>query len=83
MPIYEFRCTKCGNIQEFLLTGSSQEIELQCKECQGEEMERVMSTVSYSMPGSPSSRDSMPSATTRNCGPCNSCSTLTLPGHTR
>jgi len=86
MPIYEFRCAQCGNIQEFLSTSSSQEIDIKCEQCQGEEMVRVMSAASYSMGSSgcgSGKESSSPSATTRNCGPGKSCTTLELPGHTR
>ncbi len=83
MPIYEFRCTNCGNVQEFILTSSSDELKLQCKECQGEELERVLSRVSYTMGSSSGDKGSSPSATTKSCGPGNSCTTIELPGHSR
>lgn len=88
MPIYEFRCVECGAIQEFLTTGASQEIEMKCKECGAEELERVLSTVSYSMGSSGASQGSCTpgqccGSTTRSCGPGQSCTTMTLPGHSR
>lgn len=85
MPIYEFRCAKCGHIQEFLITSSSDPLELKCSECQGEDLERVLSQVSYAMGASSSSSQasSSPCATTRTCSPGNSCTTIQLPGHTR
>ncbi|NSW85845.1 MAG: zinc ribbon domain-containing protein [Syntrophobacteraceae bacterium] len=85
MPIYEFRCTGCGQIQEFLLTRSSEQMEMVCRQCGGDEMERVMSQVNYAMGESASSSAAAagPSATTRSCGPGNSCTTIELPGHTR
>jgi putative FmdB family regulatory protein len=82
MPIYEFRCTRCGNIQEFLLTSSSEQIEMKCQECQGDELERVLSQVSYAV-GSSGSSDASPSVTTKTCGPGKSCTTIDLPGHSR
>lgn len=88
MPIYEFRCAECGAIQEFLTTGSSQEIEMKCKDCGAEDLERVMSTVSYSMGSSGASKGACASSdccgsTTRSCAPGQSCTTINLPGHTR
>lgn len=85
MPIYEFRCTQCGHIQEIIVTGGDREVTMMCEECRGEEMERVLSQVNYSMGSSGSSRSegSSPSATTRNCGPGRSCTTVELPGHSR
>ena len=82
MPIYEFRCAECGHIQEFILSNSADQPELKCKECQGEDLERVLSSVSYSM-GSSGDRGASPSATTKKCGPGKSCTTIQLPGHSR
>lgn len=83
MPIYEFRCAGCGHVQEILTTSSNQEVELKCQECQGDEMERVLSTVSYSMGSSGGDKGASPCATTRTCAPGKSCTTLQLPGYTR
>jgi putative FmdB family regulatory protein len=82
MPIYEFRCTRCGSIQEFLVTGSSAQIEMKCKECQGDELERVLSRVSYAM-GTSNGETASPSVTTKTCGPGKSCSTIELPGYSK
>ena len=82
MPIYEFRCAACGNIQEVIVSNSSDPVEIKCKECQGEVMERVLSRVSYAM-GSSRGESSGPTATTKSCGPGNSCTTIELPGHSR
>jgi putative FmdB family regulatory protein len=82
MPIYEFRCTRCGNIQEFLVSGSSEQIEMKCKECRGDELERILSRVSYAM-GASADNASSPSVTTKTCGPGKSCSTIELPGYSK
>jgi putative FmdB family regulatory protein len=82
MPIYEFRCTQCGNVQEFLLTGSSEQIEMKCGACQGDELERVLSRVSFAM-GSSGGQEASASVTTKSCGPGKSCATIDLPGHTK
>ncbi len=84
MPIYEFRCVDCGNIEEIIITRSSQELDMKCKQCQGEQFERVLSQVSYTMAsGSSGGAASGPSCQTRTCAPGKSCTTLTLPGHER
>lgn len=85
MPIYEFRCTDCGHIQEIIVTGSDAEVTMVCEECRGEDLERVLSQVNYSMGSSGSSKGRGNSAcsTTRNCGPGKSCTTVELPGHSR
>jgi len=82
MPIYEFRCVACGHIQEIITTGGSDSLEMKCESCQGETMERVLSSVSYAM-GSSKGETSGPSATTKTCGPGKSCTTIELPGHSR
>uniref|UniRef100_A0A831ZLB9 Zinc ribbon domain-containing protein n=1 Tax=Desulfacinum infernum TaxID=35837 RepID=A0A831ZLB9_9BACT len=83
MPIYEFRCTRCGHIQEILTTGSQGQVSVVCEQCRGEEMERVLSRVSYVMGRSASSGADSPRVTTKSCSPGNSCTTLELPGHSR
>jgi len=82
MPIYEFKCAACGNIQEVIVSNSSDSIQMKCNECKGEVMERVLSRVSYAM-GSSKGEASGPSATTKTCGPGKSCTTIELPGHSR
>lgn len=82
MPIYEFRCVACGNIQEIITTSGSDPVEMKCESCRGEVMERVLSTVSYAM-GSSGGEPCGPSATTKTCGPGKSCTTIELPGHSR
>ncbi len=81
MPIYEFRCTSCGNVQEFLFLSSSDDnVEIKCKECGCEEMERVVSrTTSFVKP----SGNEGAAVTTRSCSPGSSCTTITLPGHSK
>lgn len=79
MPIYEFRCANCGNVEEFILTGS-REIEVKCGACGGEDLERVISRTNYAMG---SSRGAGVSGTTRSCGPGQSCTSIELPGHKR
>jgi putative FmdB family regulatory protein len=80
LPIYEFRCVSCGNIEEFILVGSRQ-IEMKCGECGGEDLERVLSRTNYSMGSSGSSQSCGTSATTRSCGHGQSCTSIELPGY--
>lgn len=82
MPIYEFRCLSCGNIEEFILVGSRQ-IEMKCGACGGEDLERVLSRTNYSMGPSGSSQSNGASATTRSCGHGQSCTSIELPGYTK
>ncbi len=41
MPIYEYRCGKCGNISEFLILG--REESLTCKDCGSKNLVKIMS----------------------------------------
>ncbi len=80
MPIYEFRCVSCGNIEEFILVGSRQ-IEMKCAACGGEELERILSRTNYAMGSPGSSGSNSASATTRSCGHGQSCTSIELPGY--
>ncbi len=45
MPIYEYRCEKCGRKSEFLTFKVSDEVEPVCKHCGSEQMVRLISRV--------------------------------------
>lgn len=80
MPIYEFRCIRCGEYFEVLVMNQEEAVEMKCARCGGEDIERVMSKTSYSM-GTGTSQPN-PSAQTRTCS-SGSCTTIDLPGHSR
>jgi len=82
MPIYEFRCASCGNVEEFILTGS-RKVEMKCGACGGEDLERVISRTNYVMGPSGSTGNTGGSTTTRSCGPGKSCTAMELPGYTK
>ena len=79
MPIYEFRCAECGAVQEFIVSASDSEkqLEMACKACDATKLERVLSRVSYTMGGS---KGAQPTVTNKNCGSGNTCSTIDFPG---
>ncbi|RLC32333.1 MAG: zinc ribbon domain-containing protein [Deltaproteobacteria bacterium] len=52
MPIYEFRCKKCGRVFEYLVF-KSDEPHAPCPSCGADDAERIMSTFS-SVSASPS-----------------------------
>ena len=81
MPIYEFKCLKCEKFIELLVMNKDNEIELKCPECSCEELERVLSTTSYSM-GTGSAKNPGTKAQTRTCG-SGTCTTFEIPGPTR
>jgi len=54
MPIYEYRCNRCGKVQEFLIIRNSEQ-KIVCPNCGSSDMERVLSVTSFTfsqrMPG--------------------------------
>jgi putative FmdB family regulatory protein len=78
MPIFEFRCLKCGAIFEKLFTRSKEEVSVACPECHSDSFERVVSRTNYAMGVGPGGKS--PKMTTKSCGPSNQCTTLDLPG---
>jgi putative FmdB family regulatory protein len=46
MPLYEYRCEKCGNRFERLRRMSDPDSDVQCPQCQSEKVERQLSTFS-------------------------------------
>lgn len=79
MPIYEFKCLECEKFIELLIMNSDEEIELKCPDCNSQELERVLSTTSYSMG---SGKGQKVSSQTKTCS-AGSCTTWDIPGHTR
>ena len=43
MPIYEYRCTKCGEQFERLVRNSDDEKDVECRACGSKETERLLS----------------------------------------
>jgi putative FmdB family regulatory protein len=41
MPIFEYRCEKCGQTNEFLILGKQEP--LHCRHCGGEDLTKLMS----------------------------------------
>jgi len=80
MPLYEFKCNKCENFFEILVMNSKDEVEMKCPECSSEKFERILSTSNYAM-GQGGAQSSV-NTQTRTCS-SGSCTTYTLPGHTR
>jgi len=46
MPIYEFRCKKCGEILEVLTKSSNDKLNLKCKKCGSQNLEKLVSAAS-------------------------------------
>ena len=78
MPIYEFKCLKCQELIELLVMNKDDEIELRCPACNGEDLERVLSTTTYNM-GYGSASKSGPKSITKTCA-SGTCTTYEIPG---
>ena len=79
MPIYEFKCLKCEEFFELILTKTDEEFETKCPKCNSEEFERVLSVTNYAMKGSDKLGSSQTSSQTRTCS-SGSCTTYDIPG---
>jgi putative FmdB family regulatory protein len=82
MPIYEFRCLSCNNCFELLAVRKDETMEMKCPNCEGEEVERVLSCVSYVMGSSSSGSTDKPKVTSKSCSD-GSCATIDIPGPSR
>jgi putative FmdB family regulatory protein len=80
MPIYEFKCLKCNEVTELIVKSSQDQMEMVCSKCGSEHLERVISTINFSMGGG--ARAAQGSAQTRSCG-SGSCTTYDIPGASR
>ena len=81
MPIYEFKCLKCDEYVELLVMNPDEEIDLKCKACDSEDLERIISSASYNM-GIGSGESSRVGTQSRTCSG-GSCTTYEVPGHAR
>ena len=46
MPIYEYKCKKCGEITEILVRRESDEKSVSCKKCGSKKLEKIFSLFS-------------------------------------
>jgi putative FmdB family regulatory protein len=72
MPIYEYRCDKCGEVSEFIVLGSQEG--LACKKCGSEQLTKLMSAHNVSGGSESFSPPPMP-AGGGCCGSPGSCGT--------
>jgi len=82
MPIYEFKCTNCNEYMEILMMGTDDDqVEMKCKKCGAETLERIISTTNFNMAGGTPAKSGA-STENRSCSG-ESCTTWNLPGHSR
>ena len=48
MPIYEYRCRSCGKVSEIFQGVGEKDDLLQCSYCNSTELEKILSTTSFS-----------------------------------
>ncbi len=51
MPIYEYKCSDCGEVSEILTGMGSRDEPATCKHCGSSDMERILSTSFISVKG--------------------------------
>ena len=64
MPIFEYKCSKCGYKMEFLERGSSKGKHI-CEKCGSSDIQKLFSTFSATISSKPASGGSCPTGT---CG---------------
>ncbi len=79
MPIFEFKCIKCGEYIEILVMNKDEEMEMKCSKCGAMDLERILSSTSYNMTSQGASGRSQSSVETKTCS-SGSCTTYNLPG---
>ncbi|PIP41186.1 MAG: FmdB family transcriptional regulator [Desulfobacterales bacterium CG23_combo_of_CG06-09_8_20_14_all_51_8] len=77
MPIYEFQCADCGAKKEILFRTSDDKVEMKCDQCGSENLQRLMSSTSFSI--SAGSNAPKASCKSHQCGG-GSCATYDIPG---
>ena len=75
MPIYEYKCTNCDAVFEYLVLGGSAPDN--CPECKGDQIKRLMSACGFLSKGSDggttassAGASSCAGCSTTNCGSC-------------
>jgi len=51
MPVYEYQCNNCGKISEFLVGVTQEKVEIKCKYCGSEELNKIFSKSNVSRSG--------------------------------
>ncbi|NWF52189.1 MAG: zinc ribbon domain-containing protein [Nitrospirae bacterium] len=77
MPIYEFRCVRCGHVFELLkLKKGDEEVVMRCPKCKSQNVERALSRIGGIRSRS---RSGGVTRTIKECGG-STCATIDVPG---
>jgi putative FmdB family regulatory protein len=70
MPLYEYRCDRCGSISEFLVGVSSEKPQLRCESCGSEDVQKILSRANFVSTERGASVEGFPAGTTAGtcCG---------------
>lgn len=86
MPIFEFKCSDCGEFFEMLFMSGDKDKEIKCPKCSSHAAERVVSASNYVMGSSGHNAGGQAGRgvgkQTRECS-SGSCTTYTVPGESR
>ena len=80
MPIYEFRCIRCGEMFEKLFRTRDEKVDINCPYCKSDIVERVVSRTVYVSGLHENAKK--PRITRRSCAG-GSCMSVDLPGPTK
>lgn len=81
MPIYEFRCIRCGEVFEKLFMARDEKVDISCPRCKSDVVERIVSVTNYATGLSKDAKK--PKITQRSCAGGSSCMSIDLPGPTK
>jgi putative FmdB family regulatory protein len=79
MPIYEFQCADCSEKKKILFRSNDEKVEMKCDKCGSENLQRVLSSTNFSIPGGSGSDASKATCQSHACSG-GSCATYNIPG---
>jgi putative FmdB family regulatory protein len=69
MPIFEFRCRKCGQRFEFLFRSRDEKMAVSCEQCGSKKVERLMSVFAGKIGNTSAGGAGCGSCVAASCGP--------------